>query len=1121
MSKFSLLWRSLTFHWRTNLAVLLGCAVGAAVLTGALLVGDSMRGSLRDLTMQRLGQIDEIAVSPNFFAQGLGERFSEQAKPIQAAEAILVGASVTGPDNSVAPAVNVIGTTAGFWKMFNIPSNGELASEALVNRGLADKLHLKVGDRLRVSLQTQADVPREGLLGERDSEKVLRQIPVTIAGIVPDDGGGRFALQNSQTVPMNLFLPIEQLADALGQPGRANALLVHTGTNDSAETNSLTSTLDQAMSLEDFGLEIHADPQLGYVRIESRRKILDERLVHKIEQSAVSLNAVSQPVLAYLANTIAKGDQRVPYSIVTAIAPVDAPPLGPIGPPAEQWGLEQIVLNSWTAEQLKAEPGDEIDLYYFVVDDAGQEHERQAKFKLASVVPMEGVAIDRHFTPEYAGITDADSFTDWDPPFPFDQNRVRPVDEDYWDDYRTAPKAFVTLQAGQKLWSTRYGNVTSVRIAPPSGTAVANFVLQLTDELLKVLVPEDVELVLQPVREQALQASSGSTDFGQLFIGFSMFLIASAAMLVGLLFRLNIERRASQIGLMLAVGLRIRQVRQLLLGEGVALAALGSALGLGGASWYAQQMIGALNTDWQAAVGSPFLRFHWTIESLLIGYVSSVVVALLAIWWGIGRLGKVAVPRLLHRGFTFASTSPSGRGWLSLTLAVIGLAGGTVLVAVALTMAEDSVGAFFGGGALLLVGALALLSVLLRSSRGNLTGAGSMALTKLGIRNGGRYPARSILTAGLLGFATFIVVAIGAMRHGEQKLLPDFSSGNGGYSLIAETTIPLHLHLDAADAAFKLNLSDETEKMLPHVVTHHLRMRPGDEASCLNVYRPDKPTLLGVNEWFIDRGGFAFQALLNPTAEQAENPWTMLLQETEEGVIPAIGDAAALQWIMHKQLGDEIELIDDRGRPVRLRVVASLSGSIFQGELLISEDNMLKYFPSVSGYRYLLFEMPVEQTEKLASHLETDLADYGLAAQTTWDRIAAYKAVENTYMGSFQTLGGFGLILGTLGLGTVLFRNVMERRGELGLMRALGFRKASLAWLVLAENLFLLVCGVLIGTACAFVAVLPQLRRLHDIGPILSLGQTLLLVLLAGILSGLVAVIAAMRTPLITALRSE
>ena len=75
-------------------------------------------------------------------------------------------------------------------------------------------------------------------------------------------------------------------------------------------------------------------------------------------------------------------------------------------------------------------------------------------------------------------------------------------------------------------------------------------------------------------------------------------------------------------------------------------------------------------------------------------------------------------------------------------------------------------------------------------------------------------------------------------------------------------------------------------------------------------------------------------------------------------------------------------------------------------------------------------------------------------------RLAAFHRVENSYLETFRALGALGLLLGTVGLAAVLMRNVLERRRELALLRAVGYRPRHLAVMVLAENLFLLVVGL-------------------------------------------------------------
>ena len=79
MTRLRLLLRNLHYFRAANLAVIAGMAIATAVLTGALLVGDSVRGSLRELAIQRLGPIDFALVAPRFFHESLAERLEADA----------------------------------------------------------------------------------------------------------------------------------------------------------------------------------------------------------------------------------------------------------------------------------------------------------------------------------------------------------------------------------------------------------------------------------------------------------------------------------------------------------------------------------------------------------------------------------------------------------------------------------------------------------------------------------------------------------------------------------------------------------------------------------------------------------------------------------------------------------------------------------------------------------------------------------------------------------------------------------------------------------------------------------------------------------------------------------
>jgi len=244
----------------------------------------------------------------------------------------------------------------------------------------------------------------------------------------------------------------------------------------------------------------------------------------------------------------------------------------------------------------------------------------------------------------------------------------------------------------------------------------------------------------------------------------------------------------------------------------------------------------------------------------------------------------------------------------------------------------------------------------------------------------------------------------------------------------------------------------------------------------------------------------------------------LLKPEFPDGAIPVIGDANSLNYVLHLKVGQDF-ILDQGSSPVRLRVVAALTDSIFQSELIMSEQNFLRLFPSEQGYRYFLIDAP--QASDAATVLEDRLSDFGFDAQSSEERLAGFHRVENTYLSTFQLLGGLGLALGTLGMAAVLLRNVLERRRELALMRAVGYNSSHFAVMVITENVLMLCFGLAVGFVCALLAIAPVLFERGGKGPNISLGLLLLAILVSGAAASLVATIAALRSPLLPALRSE
>jgi hypothetical protein len=449
-------------------------------------------------------------------------------------------------------------------------------------------------------------------------------------------------------------------------------------------------------------------------------------------------------------------------------------------------------------------------------------------------------------------------------------------------------------------------------------------------------------------------------------------------------------------------------------------------------------------------------------------------------------------------------------------LSITGIA---LLVLGALRVIPQAAG-FFGGGVVLLVAAVTFISRWLkRPSRSHIHGAGWWTIARLGFRNATYRPGRTVLCITLIASAAFIIVAVDSFRRSSVSAA-DRESGTGGYPLLAESLLPVVHDPNTPDGRESLNLNTD-EAALKDLRFVNLRVRPGDDTSCLNLYQPRNPKIVAPPESFIHDNRFTFANSLASTAEEKNNPWLLLDRQLDDGVVPVIGDANSLTYVLHLNVGD-VMTVDHANGPLKLRIVAALSDSIFQSELLMSEKNFLRLFPSEEGYRMFLVDVPNrQQAAAVSTVLEERLSDFGFDAVSTEERLANFHRVENTYLSTFQLLGGLGLALGTLGMAAVLLRNVFERRKELALLRAVGYNSSHFATMVITENVLMLVCGLVVGFVCALLAIAPVIFERGGRLPNISLGLLLLAVLLSGATASLVATLAALRSPLLPSLRAE
>ncbi len=1065
MSLFSFILASARHYWRGHLGLLLGAFLASAILSGSLLVGDSVRASLRRVAEFRLGKVQTgLLGGDRWFTETL-------AREAGATPLILAIGSASAGDVRVNGA-QVLGVESGFWQLGPSGRGPELASGHIgLSESLARKLAAKAGDTVLVRLERPSAISRDApLSGSTNEEVTLRR---EVGAIVSAEDFGTFQAVASQIAPDSVFVPLADLQVQIEMEGRVNALL-----SAAPDAAALAAKLEAGKTLADLSLKLAPiDKPTPAWELSTDRVFLDEA----VAQDLLAARPGAYGVLTYLVNGVKSAKGATPYSMITA---VDAAAAGlPEG--------QGMLISAWLAEDQKLQVGDEVEIRYYVVGNGRELREQTAKFPVRGILPMEHAAITPAWTPPFPGVSDVDNCRDWDPGFPMDNKAIRDQDEKYWDDYKGTPKGFIALAEGQRLWGNRFGQLSAVRFTAP-GADAAVLAKQIADRLKLA----DLGLVPRDFGREAGAAARGSVDFGGLFIGLSLFLIAAALVFAALLFLFTLERRAAQAGLLLATGWTPRQVRRSLLGEAGVIAIVGAVLGVFGGEFYTRLALQGLSGVWSGAAQGLPLIYAGSVATQAGAGVGAVLVLLLVLAWSSRRLfGKPARELLSGQDPAAAATGGSVTGWRRF-MPVIWLLGAIALLAggAGAASAEAVAGLFFGGGFLLLMAGLSLARQWLRKPRGL-----AVSLPQIGLRNLARRPSRSLAVMGMMAGGIFLVTAVNAFRLGAGDTQAK-TSGTGGFSLVGESSLPIYEDLNSAAGRDAFGLDEE---LLEGVTIVPFRVRPGDDASCLNLNRAQKPVLAGVNPALLE-GRFRFAA----------GDWQLTGDQ-------AVADQATALWGLGLGRGDTLAYQDGAGRSLSVELAGLLAGSVLQGKMIVSEAAFLRAYPDTAGYRFFLIESPPDKAAEVAAHLTRQLEKRGLALEPARQRLETFLSVQNTYIGIFTVLGGLGVLLGTAGLGILVSRHVLERRGELGLMQAVGFLPGALRRLVLGEHVVLLAAGLLLGVGSALLAVWPALRQGGGDLPLGFLGLLLATVFIFGVAVCAVAVQVAIRGRLIEAIRRE
>lgn len=1096
--------------------------------------------------------------------------------------------------------VQILGVPSEFWHLFSTQAP-DLTGAVAVNEVLARRLQLHLDNLLEIRLPRPSAIPQETLAGRSVDETgtawhgsiLIETRP--IKWIVPTDQGGLFSLSPQLDVPSTVYLPLDdlqrRLRDSVLLHNAVNIVLIgYSNPSHDLEHSTRSQALRRALSLADYGLTLRMVGQPArYLSLETNRLLLEDSMSEIACQVANHLGWSAKPTLTYLVNLawsplewsslliMAIGAScsswsplqaafawrscyyYVPYVTVSILDPTEDHPWGPFyNWDGQRWrrplDVGEILLTEPAANDLwpfrlwQWRVANHQDLgyimaSYFVESSGWLLQEKTARLRVAGVLSWRGAAVDPNLTPEFPGLRGT-SPADWRPPFPRQQwhpEWIRDADDRHWRQHRAAPRAFVSLETAQHLgWLSTQGRWTSIRLAPPLGQQLNhNTSSELANSLLDALDPEKFGFQWVALRHEAhLALQQGPAHmFGGLFLGFSLFLVIAALLLIILLVRLQLLRRANEFGLFLALGFTPMWITRLVIIELGLIIIVGCVLGLPTALAYAWLLFKWIEKQWPTSdvLATRLVPEHQVLGSsytFCMGLTISLTAAYVAVIWALREIRGFSARSLLA-GRLQAEISPSRKnygsklGWI---IAGSALLGAITCLGFAFTLpSKETAPWFFVSGGLLLLGGLTATNKLVQKVRGDIRRIPWWLW--LGLRLVSRHPRRNLLTITLLALATFVISAVEVFYKTRPRDPFVRESGTGGFPLLAESDIPLPF-VPGNLSEWQALLPDVSPERLSELLAqldqwkvriYGFRVWRGEDVSCLNFYQARRPRVLGVPRHFIDRGGFAFRVSSLRDGSSETNLWkTLTLPHSD--FVPMIADAHTADWVLHLEPRQRFYYPGTNMSDIPMRLDGLLVDSVFQNSLLISEHDFARYFPGQPGYAFFLIETkPDASVPSIERMLERLLGEkYGFSTQRTLEVLEKYHRVENLYLQTFQMLGAFGLVLGSCGLAVVLLRNVEESQAELALLQALGYERRKLAYLLLVETSTLVVLGLTVGMVASAASLSPHwfIVGLNLTSVVRILGN-LVIVLAVGMAAGLAAIYRVTHLPLLAVLRRE
>ncbi|MFW6064324.1 MAG: FtsX-like permease family protein [Candidatus Natronoplasma sp.] len=728
----------------------------------------------------------------------------------------------------------------------------------------------------------------------------------------------------------------------------------------------------------------------------------------------------------------------------------------------------EIIIDEKLAEEIEAEVGEDLNLFTIGYPQ-GQE------YTIAEIVDSEGRAA-----------------------------------------FRGTEKVLMSLTDGQNALGIP-DQINYIRVTSIAGVEEgAEYSDQIFEDVEHILQddPSYAELEAQGNKNQNLESfKQDMAVFTDLFFIFGTFVIVAAIILTINIFVMLGEERKPEMGMSRAIGMKRSHLRRVFSYEGLFYA--------GGAS-----IVGALTGIGLAYVIFFFLEdifstfggelsllsyFHFTQESLILAFGAGFLLTMGTILFAVTRISKLNIIRaireipeppiskksrklfylaliglVLGALLTFAGTG-SQQLWLPVTgisLVIIGI--GTIarrwvgdraayttvgifliiwwfLPLEVFSMFENyttGIEMFILSGLFLVTAGVMIIMLngsIITSVFEKIVGSskGSKAVVMSGISHPLKERFRTGMTMFIFALIIFAIIVmsmiVGIFNTNLDRMIEEQS---GGYEILGLSDQDRPIDDIVQDITDNENLDIDDFEYI-HSASRGMVTSINEDGT------RGRSSVIGVDQEFVDNNAFKFSEYLDEY-DSIDEVWEVVMNDAELVITNDPGEFG-MPTEDGVELGSTITFLDKNGEPTEKKVIGFMDQMIVNGFFTSKETAQNEFNPDSNS---LFFFSVIEgvDVDHLGRDMQREFIRYGFQPIVIDTLFREAMTAQFMFFDLFSGYMGLGLVVGIAGLGIISLRAVHERRLEIGMMRAIGFKRRMIRYVFLIENSFITIAGIILGS---------------------------------------------------------